>query len=611
MTARSRRPVKSASELAAAVRRVAGTAVEEIEKLPYAKFAEKFCKIADKEGVTRPFKLNRVQRLITSRVEAQLRSRGFARLVIVKPRQVGSSAVCEVVMAKEAATHPNYRTVTIAHDEPTAKILFEYAAGFVRGLPEGVRPKERSNPGRNEIDMTAPTSATPEEASKYLGSRMMIRFASAPIVGHGLRFNAAHLSEVAYYSKMPGADETEIMKGIENTIPLRGKGTIVIMESTGRGMTGLHYTRYQSALRGESDYEAFFAPWMLHDEYVIAGTGLKTGDLTERDKAIRGESVIAGKRVEVKPTVANLAWRRAKLREIEDRSEGMQDPEEEFCQQYPATDVEAFVAEGGPVFSKELLDKHRVRIEMEPLPKLMRLEGAWREPDAHAFRGIGAIRVWREPRSDESYVVGADVAISKDKKADFSCAQVLERRKLEQVACLIGRYDPDVFSVKLARLAGWYNRAKVAIENNNCGPMVVRRLQELGYGNLYTTQALSKIGPGFTEQIGWSTNKATRPLLFQDMLRCLRDGQTIPHDPELLRELTVFTYDDNDQPQSGKKHDDRAFAYMIAIQCQRQIGPGRDPEERDAREKSRLSRMMERLVRGVGSGVDRVLGSEF
>lgn len=573
-------------------------------------FAERYCKIADKRGVVVPFKLNRVQRLLVRRIEAQKRTRGFVRMIVVKPRQVGSSAVCEMVLAKEATTRTNYRCVTIAHDEPTAKILFEYAAGFVRGLPEGMRPKERGNPGKHEIDMTAPDSLEGKEREGYLGSRMMVRFASAPILGHGLRFNAAHLSEVAYYSKMPGADETEIMKGIENTIPLRGDGTIVLMESTGRGMAGLHYTRYQSAVKGESDYEAFFAPWMLHEEYAIEGTGLKAADVTDDEAAIRGEIVIAGKRVEVRPTLSNLAWRRAKLREIEDRSESMQDPLEEFQQQYPATDQEAFVAEGGPVFPAAMIEVHRRRISEEKPSRQVRLSGGWRTVEVSDARGPGTVRVWQEPRSELAYVIGADVAQSQDRRADYSCAQVLERRTLDQVACLIGRFDPDVFADKTALLAGWYGRARIAVEDNNCGPMVIRRLQELGYGNLYTRKTLNQIGPGLTERIGWHTDRQSRPLLFQDMLRCLRTGTTIPHDLELLRELSVFTWDDNGQPTAGNSHDDRAFAYMIAIQCQRQIGAGRSPDEVEAADKRRMQRWVERMVKGSNSGFSFVLGCE-
>jgi hypothetical protein len=75
------------------------------------------------------------------------------------------------------------------------------------------------------------------------------------------------------------------------------------------------------------------------------------------------------------------------------------------------------------------------------------------------------------------------------------------------------------------------------------------------------------MGSPYSEKLGWKTTKMTRPLLIDDLATALRDEDLLFHSKEIIDELTVFVYNNNNdcEAQPGF-HDDTVMACGIGYQ---------------------------------------------
>lgn len=166
-----------------------------------------------------------------------------------------------------------------------------------------------------------------------------------------------------------------------------------------------------------------------------------------------------------------------------------QGDEVKFDQEYPVTPEVAFIATGSPAFSADAVLEHRKNVR-EPVERgYLRKTGDKRFVDANAR---GWLRVWERPQAGCQYVIGADTAegledeLGRGREGDYACAQVIDMKNLEQVACIHGHIPPWDFADALNELGRWYNNATVAVEINNHGHSVQDRLiRELFYPNLH------------------------------------------------------------------------------------------------------------------------------
>jgi hypothetical protein len=574
--------------------------------------AAQHLRIVDKEGTERALDFNACQRVLVSALEDQEKREGYIRAIEIKPRQIGSSTAIEAFCFLRTVARPNYRTQVIAHDRDTTRYLFNMAREFYRCLPDDKRPQTRYS-GKDTLDFSAPEDCPSEQLSQWLGGWMRCQTVGGDIVGHGRTLGAVHGSEVAYWELV--ANTGEVMKGIMNSIKFRGKGTAVILETTGRGTSGLAYDMYQAAKKGKGDFIPIFFPWMLHEEYRIAGHGLKRSDLTPAEQKVTGEVIVGDTRKMMRPTLSAIAWRRAMIEEMRARTSGGLDPEDEFRQQYPATDDEAFQSEGANVFDINIIRYHTRRARELPPPKRVFLVGMQKPSvEKHTSGGACPLLVWKDPEPGMDYVLGVDVASSAGPRSDYSCVVVLAARTLAQVACWHGRVDPDELAVEAARLGFYYNCGTIGVEVNSRGLMTARSLADrVYYPNLYHRRKLDEYTGKWKQDLGWYTSRRTKSLLIDDLVGALREKETTPRDLSFLEECRVLVRDPKGSVMcpSGN-HDDRVIAYGIALQVQRAVGEGRDPEEEKERQKAKVTEMLRQMfTRRAPEGYDDVIGTEW
>ena len=228
-------------------------------------------------------------------------------------------------------------------------------------------------------------------------------------------------------------------------------------------------------------------------------------------------------------------------------------------QEYPRTPEEAFIKSGNPVFDIDLLDSLET---IEPARGYLHTISK-KNCD---FRIVpeGEFAIWEYPKPEGVYVVGADVAEGLV-HGDYSTAHIIEARSLEVVGHWHGHIEPDLFGDLLAEIGWWYNGALVGVENNNHGLTTLKALQRYGYKNIYRTRRLQQRRPEATEQLGWRTTTAIKPLAIDELSASIRDSELGLFDSRTIAELRTFVRDPNGK-MHGSPHDDRVMSLAITYQ---------------------------------------------
>jgi len=259
--------------------------------------------IKNKDGGLVALNLNNAQKLVHDHLEAQLRSRGFVRALILKGRQQGVSTYVNARFYHKAR-RGGINAFILSHEASTTDKLFKMVRRFHENVHPSLRP-ETSNSSRKEL------------VFNKIESEYFIGTAGNPDVGRGGTLQLFHGSEAHFW-----ANTDEIESGVMESVP-PSKGEI-ILESTANGMTGMFYEKCMTALEGRGDYELIFVPWFLQAEYRRP---LPEGfELTDAEIELKGLYKLDDEQI---------CWRRFK---IDNARNGLK----QFQQEYPCNVMEAF-----------------------------------------------------------------------------------------------------------------------------------------------------------------------------------------------------------------------------------------------------------------------------
>ena len=95
----------------------------------------------------------------------------------------------------------------------------------------------------------------------------------------------------------------------------------------------------------------------------------------------------------------------------------------------------------------------------------------------------GALWQWKEPIVGHKYIMGVDV--SRGDSEDFSTISIIDFDSREQVLEYIGKIPPDVLAEIAFKWGTMYGSLIVTDITGGMGVSTSRKLQELGYKNLY------------------------------------------------------------------------------------------------------------------------------
>jgi hypothetical protein len=384
-----------------------------------------------------------------------------------------------------------------------------------------------------------------------------------------------HGSEVAFWEA-----KADVVSSAVQAVPL-APNTFAFLESTANGVGGYFYDEWQAAKKGESTFQPLFFAWHEHSEYEIEGVV----DIYD-DEELELLEIFKEKGYPQDRWDPKILWRRVKKKDFRT------DPKK-FYQEYPKDDMEAFLASGRPVFDTKLLMKMELEAQKADKPlfgevvkdddprsktkfKFVEMPIVFQDQDPSPLK-IWELPVLANPNTHEpaaKYVVGVDVSEGKlniedpKKQNDFSVIDVMRQDTLETVARWRGHIDPDLLGQVVFNIATFYNEALVGVEINNHGLTTVQSLRNKFYRNLYMRETSEE--QQFQERtsvMGWRTDRKTKPVIINNLVQALRDGDIVDLDIIFIRECMTYVRDDQGHTNAQEgMFDDTVMAKAIALQ---------------------------------------------
>lgn len=511
-------------------------------------YIQTFLKIIDKKGHTVPLILNEPQKRLYEIIKEQWNQGKPVRIIILKARQMGFSTLTGAIIFWMAATAYYVRCMIVAHKEDATNNLFQMYRRFYENLPQRIKPMIQAS-NAQELVFDKPTRY--KGPSKGLGSRIRCATAGGQGVGRSFTLKALHLSEVAFW---PG-DKAGTLLGLLQAVP-EEPGTMIIIESTANGFEEFK-KRWDDAVeesrRGEDSYIPVFFAWHEMKEYrrkVPAGF-VPTDEETELSQTFGLD-------------LEQIAWRRWAIQNL------CGGDINRFRQEYPSSPDEAFIATGKCVFDKDMLILRRQQAlkytwEWGSFQVKYSISGKIESfqwvPDKKGF-----IRIRKKPEEGVPYVIGGDTAGTGNKSVDpdYFVGQLLDNRTGEQVAVLHDRLDEREYAVQMYCLGMYYNTALIGVEVNY-STYPEKKLEELGYPNLYVREQVDNYNEKMMETFGFETNLKTRPLIIDGLKDVFRYSPELITDFDTLGEMLTFIYAEGRRPQAEQgEHDDLVMALAIA-----------------------------------------------
>lgn len=284
-------------------------------------FARNCLKIRTKTGDVIPFKLNRAQRFLHEKLEAQLTNKRRVRALIVKGRQLGISTYLQgryywrLWRSKKQAL----RAFILTHEDRATQNLFGMAQRFHDLMPAGLAP-------------TTQASNAKELLFADTGCGYVVATAGTKEVGRSDTIQLLHGSEVPSW---PNA--ADHIAGLFQALS-KGPGSESVLEATAKGIGNVFHRLAMASVRGESDYEAVFIPWFWGEDYEAPCPSQWADAMPP---AWHEYAVIH------KLSFEQVYWAWLTNRELaQAKSLTTDEPCPDFRQEYPATFDEAFQSSG-------------------------------------------------------------------------------------------------------------------------------------------------------------------------------------------------------------------------------------------------------------------------
>jgi hypothetical protein len=532
----------------------------------------KFLKIRDKNGNIIVFVPNEPQEQLVKIVEdwkakyPDPATRPTLFIIILKARQIGFSTMVEAIFFHELHFSPNKVAMVISYDEKSAQNISEMADRFFQHLPKFLKPMRRPARGKGILFENPSNNPTEFEANPGLQSKFLMDTAGNANAGSSFTINFLHISEL---SKWPNAKET--LTSLMQAVPQYGG--IVFVESTANGIEYFHKL-WQQAKRKELSYIPVFVPWWQHKEY-------STPFESETE---RNEFVLTDKEKEIQElynlTLEQLNWRRITI-----KSPKINNDEDIFCQEYPASDEEAFLTSGRPVYDRMKISK-RIKY-LEELYLITPPDVGYIDLVDGRYKFIpdskGTVIIYDHPKPHIPYVIGGDIAEGL-KSGDWSVSQICDNTTGSQVAKQRMHIHPDLWALEQIKLARYYNQALINDEINNHGHVTITALKREGYYNQYKREIFDRISQTKEQKFGFDTKEQSRQRVIDRTRAIVRDEIDLINDLETLREMQTFIYNDSGKEEAESDCFDDcvlSFALMHEARSQQRAYVPEQPQQWD------------------------------
>jgi hypothetical protein len=334
-------------------------------------------------------------------------------------------------------------------------------------------------------------------------------------------------------------------------------GGKVIVISTPNGFDPIYYSIYSQAVKGMNDFKITEMYWFRDPRYSkdlklikcndIVHYMLNRGDYNDNEITIDYSNIKVSdrdfedikKKIENEGYKAYSSWFEAMAKKLK------------FDKRKISQELECnFLGSGDNVVPAETMKKIK--------------ENYIREPE-NKFMG-GALWQWKEPIEGHRYIMGVDV--SRGDSEDFSTIIVIDFDQREQVLEYVGKVPPDVLAEIAYKWGTMYNSFIVIDITGGMGVSTSRKLQELGYKNLYVDGVNPadkwKWDPKAQDKIPGINFNSKRVLIVQAFEEALRFDFAL-RSQRLFNELNTFVYINGRPDHQKGQHDDLIMSLAMAI----------------------------------------------
>ncbi|MFI3314751.1 MAG: terminase [Rikenellaceae bacterium] len=538
-------------------------------KYDFEYWAASCVKIQDKQTKRIvPFIMRRPQIKLFKLLIEELYADNPIRVILLKARQWGGSTLIQVFMAWIQLFHrKGWHSVIVADVEEQSRNIRAMYSRLAQYHPD-------------QLFKVVLRSFEGSSKNKIIDGRDSIIYMGSMQKPDALRSSdvmMAHLTEVGLWKSTEGKQPEDVVQSVAGSVPLEPY-SIIVMESTAKGVGNYFHRQWQKATRGENGYKPLFVAWYEIEIYSKPFTSK-----AERDKFIASMSDEEMEIFKLGATLEAINWYRAK-------KHGDSYDDWRMACEFPTTELEAFQSTGRRAHAPNYIAQMRKYCK-EPIFK--------GEMFADSQTGKGAIDkslhfeeceggdfwVWALPDTKEHfrdrYVVSMDIG-GRTKIADWSVISVIDRlwRRKEGVEECIATYrfhlDQDLAVWRAVQVATFYSKALLVVEANSLnsqstdGDHSLTILDEIKdvYPNLYCRSDPQRIVEGLPLMYGFFTSRASKTDLVNQMNRRFRECGYIERDVRALDEADCYEIkDDGSYGAVVGEHDDIYMSRAIGLKA--------------------------------------------
>lgn len=333
-------------------------------------------------------------------------------------------------------------------------------------------------------------------------------------------------------------------------------GGKVIVISTPNGFDPIYYGIYEQALRGMNDFKITEMFWYRDPRYSKDLKLLKVKDIVHYmlNREDYKDDEITLDYSDVSPRERNFEEIKTKFNDgykpysswFESMAKKLKFDRRKIAQELECN----FLGSGDSVIPSDTIEKIKENYITNP---------------EHKFMG-GALWQWKEPVMGHKYIMGIDV--SRGDSEDFTTFSIIDFDEREQVLEYLGKIPPDVAAEVAIKWAVMYNAFVVIDITGGMGVSTSRKMQELGYKNLYVDGINFadkwKYNPKADEKIPGINFNSKRVQIVAAFEEALRHGFKI-RSSRLLNELNTFVYVNGRPDHLKGQHDDLIMACAMPI----------------------------------------------
>jgi len=332
-------------------------------------------------------------------------------------------------------------------------------------------------------------------------------------------------------------------------------GGKVIVVSTPNGYDRIYYEIYDQALRNMNDFKITEMYWFRDPRYTKDLYLVKTEDIIHyllnkeeytEDQILSWEGIpFETRNYDDLKTIMDTGYK-----PCSDWFEKMV-KKLKYDKRKVSQELECnFLGSGDNVFDSKMLQTIRENMIKEPQNKMMG----------------NSLWIWKEPVIGHKYIMGVDV--SRGDSEDFSTIQIIDFDEREQVLEYIGKIPPDVLAEVAYKWGNMYSAFIVIDITGGMGIATSRKLQELGYKNMYVDgvdlnntwkynpKSLDKI-PG----INFNNKRVQIIAAFEEGMR----HKFRMYSSRLFNEMNTFVYVNGRPDHQKGHHDDLIMSIAMAL----------------------------------------------